>query len=95
MVPEEDVRAAGTNDYFADAATQSEAREAEFIEPSGGWNLVHGELLTFGDPETRLPALDRLEGFEPGNVSLYRRVLLPARRRDGVDSSVCSTFHSS
>lgn len=36
-----------------------------------------GELLTFNDPETRLPAIDRLEGFHPDDSSLYRRVLVP------------------
>ncbi|HEC03376.1 MAG TPA: gamma-glutamylcyclotransferase, partial [Phycisphaerales bacterium] len=38
---------------------------------------VYGELLTFDDPETRLPTIDRLEGFRPGGPSLYRRVLVP------------------
>jgi gamma-glutamylcyclotransferase (GGCT)/AIG2-like uncharacterized protein YtfP len=40
---------------------------------------VYGELLTFDDPETRLPALDHLEGFLPGWPSLYRRVLIPVK----------------
>ena len=49
-----------------------------------------GELLTFdlpapsearqaGDPETRLPAIDRLEGFHPGGSSMYRRVMVVAQ----------------
>jgi hypothetical protein len=38
---------------------------------------MYGELLTFDDPETRLPAIDRLEGFHPGGPSLYKRVLVP------------------
>jgi len=29
-----------------------------------------GELLTFDDPSTRLPAIDRLEGFHPGGSSM-------------------------
>jgi hypothetical protein len=33
-------------------------------------------VFTFDDPETRLPPLDRLEGFRPGGRSLYRRVLV-------------------
>jgi len=37
------------------------------------------ELLTFNDPETRLPAIDRREGFYPGDPRLYRRVLVPVR----------------
>jgi len=41
------------------------------------WGPVYGELLTFDDPENRLPAIDRLEGFHPGGPSLYRRVLVP------------------
>ena len=40
---------------------------------------MHGELLTFNDPKTRLPAIDRLEGFHPGGPCLYRRVLVPFR----------------
>ena len=47
-----------------------------------------GEFLTFdlpapsearqtGAPKTRLPAIDRLEGFHPGGSCLYRRVLAP------------------
>ncbi len=39
---------------------------------------VYGELLTFDDPSTRLPAIDRLEGFHPCGSSMYRRVLVPA-----------------
>jgi len=41
------------------------------------WGRVYGELLTCNDPESRLPAIDRLEGFRPGGSSLYRRVLVP------------------
>ena len=54
-----------------------------------------GELLTFdlpapsearqaGDPETRLPAIDRLEGFHPCGSSMYQRVLVPAFTRETV-----------
>jgi gamma-glutamylcyclotransferase (GGCT)/AIG2-like uncharacterized protein YtfP len=49
--------------------------------PGGRWGPVYGELLTFDDPETRLPAIDRLEGFLPDGPSLYRRVLVPASTR--------------
>ena len=45
--------------------------------PGGRWGPVYGELLTFDDPENRLPAIDHLEGFLPGGPSLYRRVLVP------------------
>jgi len=46
--------------------------------PSCRWGLVYGELLTLNDPETRLPAIDHLEGFLPDRPSLYRRVLVPS-----------------
>jgi len=87
-VPEADVLAHGTADPLADVATQARLT-AEFAAraahpepgengaPGGRWGPVYGELLTFDDPETRLPAIDHLEGFLPGGPSLYRRVLVP------------------
>ena len=78
----------GTADPLADVATQARLA-AEFAAraahpelgengaPGGRWGPVYGELLTFDDPETRLPAIDRLEGFLPGGPCLYRRVLVP------------------
>lgn len=91
-VPEADVLAHGTADPLADVATQARlaaefaARAAhpelgENDAPGGRWGPVYGELLTFDDPETRLPAIDRLEGFLPDGPSLYRRVLVPASTR--------------
>ena len=44
----------------------------------GAWGAVYGELLSFDDPESRLPCIDRLESFRPGGSSLYRRMLVPA-----------------
>jgi len=87
-VPEADVLAHGTADPLADVATQARLA-AEFAAraahpepgengtPGGRWGPVYGELLTFDDPETRLPAIDHLEGFLPGGACLYRRVLVP------------------
>jgi hypothetical protein len=85
QVPDGDVLAHGTSDVWADVATQARFSEqpASYPEPAqqsataGDWGRVYGELLTFNDPETRLLAIDRLEGFRPGGSSLYRRVLLP------------------
>ena len=84
-VPEEHILAHGTSDPLADVATQR--RFAEQLSqhlallpldaPVGDWGRVCGELLTFNDHESRLPAIDRLEGFNPGGHCLYRRVLLP------------------
>ena len=45
---------------------------------------MYGELLTFDDAETRLPAIDRLEGFHPGGPCLYRRVLIPVQANGAV-----------
>ena len=83
-VPGRDILARGTADPLADVATQSRFAEdlASILEPvpkratASDWAPVYGELLTFGDPETHLPAIDRLEGFHPGGSSLYRRVLV-------------------
>ena len=88
-VPETDILAHGTADPLADVATQARLA-AEFAAraahpelgengaPGGRWGPVYGELLTFDDPETRLPAIDHLEGFHPGGHSMYQRVLVPA-----------------
>ena len=84
-VPGEDVLACGTADPLADVGTQTRlsGRVGKYPRPvpegtiTGGWGTVYGELLTFDDPESRLPAIDRLEGFRPNGSSLYRRVLVP------------------
>ena len=84
-VPGEEVLARGSADPLADVAAQARllARAASHPRPvpesaaAGTWGVVYGELLTFDDPERRLPVVDRLEGFRPGGPSLYRRVLVP------------------
>ena len=90
-VPDEDILATGTADSAADAVTQERlARDIEpwllaerpVVPPLSGRGVVRGELLEFDDPETRLPAIDRLEGFRPGGRSLYRRVLVPVRVKE-------------
>jgi len=91
QVPEEDILARGTADPLADVATQVRFAEdlASILEPvpesatAGDWAPVYGEFLTFDDPESRLPAIDRLEGFHPGGRSLYRRVLVPVCMEQG------------
>lgn len=77
VVPKEDVRATGTTDYLADAEKQH-STGARPREAYPDWDMVYGELLAFDDPEERLPALDGLEGFRPGEESFYERVLVPA-----------------
>jgi gamma-glutamylcyclotransferase (GGCT)/AIG2-like uncharacterized protein YtfP len=88
-VPEEDILAVGTANPLADSATQAELSARVFDPDSSGrllaaapgepWGPVQGEIFTFDDPEIRLPAIDRLEGFNPGGLCLYRRVLVPVR----------------
>ena len=86
-VPDEDVLACGTADPLADVATQAGLSDWVGSSPepdlgsatAGAWGAVYGELLTFDDPEFRLSATDRLEGFRPEGSSLYRRVLAPVR----------------
>jgi gamma-glutamylcyclotransferase (GGCT)/AIG2-like uncharacterized protein YtfP len=77
-VNQHDVRAIGTTNYLTDAEKQ---REAPPDSPAPGWDVVHGELFTFEDPETRLIAFDALEGYTPGENSLYQRVLIPVQSR--------------
>lgn len=80
-VPESTILAHGTADPLADAATQ--ARLAATLPPpaadrppSGDWDLIRGELITFADPARDLPPIDRLEGFRIDLDSLYERVLV-------------------
>jgi gamma-glutamylcyclotransferase (GGCT)/AIG2-like uncharacterized protein YtfP len=73
-----DVRAIGTTDYLADAEKQREAPPGSLVP---GRDLVHGELITFEDPERRLISFDALEGYTPGKNSLYQRVLIPVQSR--------------
>jgi gamma-glutamylcyclotransferase (GGCT)/AIG2-like uncharacterized protein YtfP len=75
VVPEESVLATGTTDYLADVEKQQHVVLDSGV-PSTRWDTVHGELMTFDDPEERLPALDALERYVPGEEGLYERVLV-------------------
>ena len=77
VVPKEDVRAEGTSDYPADARASGPSPSECIPKVPPGWDVIYGEILTFGDPEERLPSLDGLEGYIPGEPSLYRRILIP------------------
>ena len=82
VVPEQNIRAVGTSDPSRDARIGHEHTRWEI--PTVEDSAVFGELYTFGDPEERLPAIDKLEEFVPGDPSSpYRRVLIPARTEDG------------
>ena len=94
-VPEEDILAVGTTNPLADVATQAHVTTCmSNPQPTpdrltknatrAPWSPVYGELLAFDDPENRLPAIDRLEGFHPGGPCLYRRVLVPVQANRSV-----------
>ena len=77
-VPKSAILAHGTSDPLADADVQMQmdSSKLNFNRPSGVWDLIQGELVTFTDPLLDLPPIDRLEGFRPGGDSMYRRVLV-------------------
>jgi len=81
IVPEESIHAAGTGDPNRDAEKQRRLGREQVPTLQG--SRVFGELFGFDDPETRLPSLDRLEGFDPDASSHYRRVLLPVETSEG------------
>lgn len=75
-VYEREIQAIGTTNYLADTAKQ----HRDFYVSGACSRIqdtVHGELMTFDDPERRLIALDALEGYVPGEEGLYKRVLVP------------------
>ena len=70
------IRGLGSDDPLADACRQQEIGTPRFGRPTGDWDLIHGELVTFTDPLRDLPPIDRLEGFRPGGHSMYQRVMV-------------------
>ena len=83
-VPEDAILAKGTEDPVADALLQAKIAasvngNAELVRPEGDWDLISGDLITFDDPEIRLPSIDGLEGFRPGEDWFYERVLVLVR----------------
>ena len=82
IVPEDSVRAFGTDDHAGDAELQE--RLVLRRAPALDGPRVFGDILFFDDPESRLPAIDRLEGFDSAVASShYRRVLLPVEPDEG------------
>jgi gamma-glutamylcyclotransferase (GGCT)/AIG2-like uncharacterized protein YtfP len=75
-VPEGLILARGAADSLADARRQQEIGAQRFGRPTGDWDLIHRELVTFTDPLRDLPPIDRLEGFRPGGNSMYQRVMV-------------------
>ena len=82
VVPEESIYAFGTLDYARDAEEQRRLGREPVRPPEG--TRAFGEIFAFDDPGSRLPAIDRLEGFDPADASSqYRRALLPVETREG------------
>lgn len=88
-ISEKAILAVGTCDPLADAETQARiaARALVMPELEGDWDVVHGELMTFPDPERDLPPLDRLEGFRSDGRGLYHRALVAVRANTGVKAA--------
>lgn len=84
-VSEDDVLAVGKGDVLADVSVQKRLTSTlTRVEPPMNGEIVYGELFTFDDPAQRMPAIDRLEGFRPGQASMYRRILTPVFTEDGI-----------
>ncbi len=94
-VTDEDVLALGTANTAVDIETQEKFESLLRSERTGvrtlpavtDWRVVRGELLIFGDPQSRLPLLDDLEEFRPGKKSAYSRVLVYATVDSGLQTS--------
>jgi len=87
-----DILAFGTCDPLSDAATQYEiallmAEQGSCVQRADRC-LVHAELITFADPAADVLPIDRLEGFRPGQDSVYDRVLVAAVAGSGEVSPV-------
>src|SRR5215217_48725 len=82
VVPEESVRAFGTGDAARDTERQERLARGRPLTLEGP--RVFGEIFFFDDAGSHLPAIDRLEGFDPACASShYRRVLLPVEPEEG------------
>ena len=96
-IPDADILAYGTMNVAEDLEVQEKfesiltprlkAGEETPAEKSGDRSIVRGEILFFGDAETRLPMIDSLEDFLPGEPSTYLRVLVNATLLDGHQTS--------
>ncbi|MFI4912344.1 MAG: gamma-glutamylcyclotransferase [Sedimentisphaeraceae bacterium JB056] len=88
IVPKETIFATGTTNPNADAELQNSTKleHQTLTKPTGDWDKITGELITFADPAINLPPIDRLESFNPGGWSLYERVLIPAETAGAIRS---------
>lgn len=85
MVPERSILAHGSADILADLALQRCLMvhgDECLMQCVGEWRDIEGELITLSDPARVLPPIDRLEGFHPDHISLYKRVLVAVMMPD-------------
>lgn len=82
-IPETSVLAHGSLAYAGECQRQWDVVvDREQAASTDTWRMIHGEVLTFTEPE-RLARLDQLEGFHPPGACLYHRVLAPVRLQSG------------
>jgi gamma-glutamylcyclotransferase (GGCT)/AIG2-like uncharacterized protein YtfP len=79
LIPNDSILRAGIEDVFQSAHVQNlENKEMTFeFKIHKDWDTVHGELVTFDNPDEIQP-IDALEG----TPFFYDRVLVPARKAD-------------
>jgi gamma-glutamylcyclotransferase (GGCT)/AIG2-like uncharacterized protein YtfP len=82
-LPLEAILANASKDPLSDTRKQFDFPSPAVVRPTGMWDLVRGELMTFDYPERELPALDELEDFRPGDDGLYTRALVGVQCDDG------------
>ena len=92
IIPKTDIFANGTTNVLKDLEVQEKFEsilrrerkgEKKPAEKAEDWGIVRGEILFFGDAQTRLPLIDGLEEFVPGEPSTYLRVLVNATLLSG------------
>jgi gamma-glutamylcyclotransferase (GGCT)/AIG2-like uncharacterized protein YtfP len=76
-----DLAADGRRKAVLDAAPP--AIPSQESAPSGDWQLITGEVISFADQRS-LPGIDRLENFLPEGRGTYLRVVVPLARLEGV-----------
>lgn len=81
-VPEGLILSQGSADPLADARRQQEIGTPCFGRPTGDWDLIHGELVTFIDPQRALPPTclpcPAQAGRPAGRISAQRTQHVPA-----------------
>ena len=82
VIPEAAVHAAGSDKYQEDESLENTIPVPEKQQFDGDWGQVQGELVTFDDPETVMPIIDRYEGYSRSDP-LYRRSLIPVETAQG------------